>query len=381
MPLHLTDEQRGRLSKVLLGAYLKPESFANAIWLKTGIRLEDEFSLNRGRKDVVNDAIKLAEGQDWLEQLVRAAAYGAPLAAPLKDFAASVELAPLPLPPPAPPPLASLTDGALEEIIRRRQPLIPMKLFLQRLLAISRTVCWIGLRDDREENPQFGSGFLVGPDLLLTNHHVVDRIARGKVERGAVVFRFDRLSTRGSAGGLSAGLAEGWCLDAAPPAPSDTQTDGPEPTDDELDYALVRLDSEVGRAPLGADGSERGWLRLAAKPPPLLQNDALYVVQHPAEPMDLEEGAQRIAQGVVLGFDHRSLRVRYDTATTGGSSGSPAFTAELQPAALHQGSEPLFDSRGQRVAPRRTYNRGIPLRPILKRMRAKGVPQFWETLD
>lgn len=305
---------------------------------------------------------------------------GAPLAKPLKEFAASAGLVPLPPAPSTPPPLAAPTDGALQEIIRKRQPPFLMNLFTERLQAISRAVCWIGLRDDREKNPQLGSGFLVGPALMLTNWHVMERIARGEMERSAAVCRFDRLTSRSDASGSSADLADDWCLDSASPAPADAQTDGREAEKDELDYALVRLDSEIGCGPCSADGPgrERGWLRVAAEPPPLLKDDIMFIVQHPAETMDLEEGAQRIAPGVVLGFDSRSLRVRYDTGTTPGSSGSPVLTADLQVAALHQGSEPLMNSHGQRVAHQRTYNRGIPLRPILKRMRAKGVPQFWE---
>jgi hypothetical protein len=371
----MIEEERERLLKALLGAYLTPDSLSNAIWVKTGINLADEINLAAGRKTVFGHAIQLAEGQEWIEQFVRAAMSGAKLSAPLREVAASLGLVPLPPPSAAPPPLATPSDGALQDFVRRRHPLIPMKVFAERMEAISRAVCWIGIRHDGEENPQLGTGFLVGPDLMLTNHHVVDRIAQGKLERGAVVCRFDRLSTKGSAGGPSAGLAEEWCIDKAPPAPSDAQAGGREPSEEELDYALVRLDSEIGRAPLGANGNERGWLRIAGEPPPMLAQDILYVVQHPAETMDLEEGTQRIAAGVVLGFDARSLRVRYDANTTAGSSGSPAFTSDLHLAALHHGTEPLSDRRGQR-----TFNRGIPLRPILKRMRTNGVPHFWENV-
>jgi hypothetical protein len=371
----MSDEERERLLKALLGAYLTSESLSSAIWIKTGVNLADDINMLAGKRTVFGQAIQLAEGQEWIEQFVRATMSGARLSVPLKEVAASLGLVPLPPPPPAPPPLATPTDGALQDFVRRRHPLLPMKSLIERMQAISRAVCWIGLRDNREENPQIGTGFLVGPDLMLTNHHVVDRIAQGKLERGAVVCRFDRLSTQGGAGGPSVGLAEGWCVDKAPHAPSDTQAGGREPSEEELDYALVRLDSEIGRAPSGANGSERGWLRIAGEPPPLLAQDILYVVQHPAETMDLEEGTQRIAAGVVLGFDSRSLRVRYDANTTPGSSGSPAFTSDLRLAALHHGTEPLSDRRGQR-----TYNRGIPLRPILKRMRTNGVPQFWENV-
>ncbi|HEY8614094.1 MAG TPA: hypothetical protein VIL69_22770, partial [Roseomonas sp.] len=89
-------------------------------------------------------------------------------------------------------------------------------------------------------------------------------------------------------------------------------------------------------------------------------------------------GAQRIALGTVLGFDLGGLRLRHDAGTTPGSSGSPGFTADLQCAALHHGSEPIRDSSGMRVAERRSFNQGIPLRPILRRMRGRGVPSFWE---
>lgn len=376
----MDDDQRENLLKALLGAYLTPDSLANAIWVKTGINLADYINLFAGKRTVFGQAIQIAEGQGWEEQFVRAAVSGAPLSAPLKEVARSLGFGPLPSPPSAPPPLAAPTDEALQGFVRRRHPLIPMKFFIERMRSISRAVCWIGLRDERDENPQFGTGFLVGPDLMLTNQHVMDQIARGTVERAAVVCHFDRLSPEGGVSGPSVGLAEGWCVDMSPPAPSDAQADGRAPTEEELDYALVKLDSEIGRAPLDADGKQRGWLRIAAEPPPLYAQDILYVVQHPAETLDPEEGAQRVAAGMVLGFDARSLRVRYDANTTSGSSGSPAFTADLLPAVLHHGTEPVLNSQGHRVARQRTFNRGIPLRPILKRMRTKGVPQFWENV-
>lgn len=373
MPLSVNNEQRERLVKALLGAYLTPVDFANAIWIKTGFNLGDEMSLAGGKRSVVSAAVQLADGQGWLEQLVRAAASGAPLSVPLKDLSVELGLVPLPSAPVHTPPLVTPGDGALQEVIRKRRPPILMQLFSERLQVISRTVCWIGLKDPLQNNPQLGSGFLVGPNLLLTNFHVVRRLINKELERGAVICRFDHLS--GSASGASAGLGEDWCIDHASWASSDEFVGGGAPTADDLDYALVRLNSDVGSGLV--HGAERGWLRIAADPPPVLKDDLLFVVQHPAR-VEQQEGAQRIAFGVVMGFEHDDRRIRYDTGTTPGSSGSPAFTVDLQPTALHQGSEPLIDTSRRPVASQRTYNQGIPLRLIIRRLRERQIPKFWE---
>lgn len=370
----LTPVQLDKVLEPLVKAYQDNKSLVNAVWFKTGIALDEDFDLGTGKRPFMRDVLRHANANGWIETLLRAAAAGEQRSVPLRQAVAAL-LSPLPEPPQVLPPVGPADDPTLQDVVRRRHPLMSMTNFIAWTGAISRAVCWIGYEDARQENPQIGSGFLVGPDLLLTNFHVIRPILEAEMEPGAVICRFDHLSKE-TAPGLSAKLAAEWCLDKSPPAPADLYADGREPTVDELDYALIRLDRDIGGASC-ASGQPRGWLQLAEAPAPLLQNDVLFVVQHPARVSDSEEGAQRVSLGIVLGFDRQALRVHYDANTTEGSSGSPVLTANFDLAALHHGTEPLQDRQGRRVAHERRYNRAIPLRPIVKRMAAQGVPKFW----
>jgi len=59
-------------------------------------------------------------------------------------------------------------------------------------------------------------------------------------------------------------------------------------------------------------------------------------------------------------------RVTYTTNTEGGSSGSPCFSQQLVPVALHHAGDPAYPHVGR-------VNEGIPLSTIRKLLRTKGL--------
>ena len=352
----LDDAKRAGLLRALLDSFTDARALSAALWLRTGLKLQEEVDLRGATKPVFTEVLQRAVNQGWLEALIRAALEDAPQSQPMKDMAAALGLAPLPPPPPSLPLLAA-TSPVLQRLIRQRAPPVVLADFATRLVEASRAVCWIGLGRTGRPNAetQFGTGFLVGPDLLLTNHHVISPLLEQQVERSAVCCWFDKLGA--GAAGAEVELAEAWCLAASPPAAIELGTGGTGPTIAAMDFALVRLAEPVGSAE-APGGGQRGWLRLAAEPPPFETRDFVIVLQHPAEIADSEEGAQRIALGTVLGFDAEGLRLRHDAGTTAGSSGSPCFTFDLRCAAMHQG--------GMAVG-----NQALPLRRIAKQLRER----------
>ena len=359
----LDDTQRASLLEAFLRAFPNARALAGSVWIRTAMRLEDEVDLQGPRKIVFAEVLRIATDQGWLEALVRAALAEAPRAQPLQQAALGLGISPQPAVVSAPPAPVGAHSAELERLVRERAPPMLMRDFTARLAAASRAVCWVGLGGAHLSNDraQFGTGVLVGSDLMLTNQHVIAEIQARSVEAASVCCQFDRLGDGQSSAEVR--LAENWCLDSSPPAQSDAFLQGPPPTRDELDYALVRLERPVGTDP-AADGSQRGWVEVAADPPPFEARDVILVVQHPAEIRDGQEGIQRITFGTVLGFEAEGLRLRHDANTTAGSSGSPAFTFDLRCAALHH-------------AGRKDINLAIPLRPIFKRMRERGVAAFW----
>jgi hypothetical protein len=213
-----------------------------------------------------------------------------------------------------------------------------------------------------------GTGFLVGPDVLLTNYHVLERILLGIVPPTAVAIRFDyKVLAEGSRSeGLLVKLhPREWRHDDSPYSPAEKagQPDGPPPSSDELDYACVRLERPVGTEPVDARGASggpaRGWVfvpEVVAFAPKM----PLLIAQHPdGSPLKLALDTQ-----AVLGENANHTRVRYATNTEPGSSGSPCFDLDWSLIALHHYGDPAFNH------PR--FNQGIPVHLIRDRLKRQG---------
>lgn len=251
-------------------------------------------------------------------------------------------------------PASALAPG-LQRNVRPRLAKLDARLWVERLLALEAQVC----RVDIDGNAA-GTGFLVGPDVVLTNWHVV-----AKVERTAMAARvtclFDyALLASGGRGGERVALHTEGCIDDRPYAPAEVTADpgSPPPTADELDYALFRLERPVG-APT-ASGSGRGWIELPAAPLPLVPDDPLLILQHPdGAPLKLALDTES-----VIGPNANGTRIRYRTNTDPGSSGSPCFSMDWDLAALHHFGDPAW------VRP--VFNQGVPAERIRASIEARG---------
>jgi hypothetical protein len=250
----------------------------------------------------------------------------------------------------------------------------------ERLAKRERCVCRIDVRTDA--GTSHGSGFLVGPDLVLTNHHVIapalalgqDRSAPAEntAESSSVIVRFDYKALDDGTTihpGLEVGLAEDWLVDASPHSRFDLQGLPKEgvPDPGELDHALIRLSMPVGELPVSLGEAEpgakdRGWIELHSEPWPFGDHTALFIIQHPrSAPMKL-----------ALDFDARmqvnanATRVLYQTKTEEGSSGSPCFNESWDVVALHHAGDASYEGFYDPA-----FNEGIPISTIVERLRAR----------
>jgi hypothetical protein len=240
-------------------------------------------------------------------------------------------------PSPAPEPLA---QTPLEALIARRSKLIDFERFQARLDEMERRICLIRVPGSA------GTGFLVGADLVLTNYHVIEALAKGACAPADIVCEFDFNSA--AAEPMRVGLA-GAPKALSPYSESDLGGLG-EPQAGELDYALLPL--------AGRPGDLRGWYTLDPLPRLLPLNDFLFVCQHAGA------RALQLAMGTITDFPGKALRIRYDETTEPGSSGSPCFSAELDPIGLHHAADPAATP---------TYNQAVPLWLIARDANAKGV--------
>jgi Trypsin-like peptidase domain len=226
-----------------------------------------------------------------------------------------------------------------------------------------------------------GTGFLVGDELLLTNWHVVKDA--GGDAGGDGVARLDHLVT-GNKGttesGRAVAFADDWLVASSPhdTVPHELGTDGP--AQGYWDFALVRLAEPVAAQAIGPDpaagGVEpRGHYVLDGGAYRYESDEPVLIVGHPdGRPMQLSYASP----SQVRVTTHQN-RIRYQTNTEGGSSGSPVFNREWRVIGLHHASGPTkVPGELDQQAP--GFNQGIPVAGLVGELRRQlaGRPELTE---
>ena len=278
--------------------------------------------------------------------------------------------------------MATPGDGALQRIVVESNSFLDITRWRERLAEIEGRVCRIEVATNA--GTTFGTGFLIGPDLVLTNHHVVEAVicgeqgqytAKGLTARLTdVVLRFDyrQLADGSVHSGTKVGITA--ILDASPHSPVDEQPlpkpGTPEP--EQLDYALLKAATPAGGKALGdspigetaeRNADKRGVIGLPSAEWVFTPQAPLFIVQHPeGAPMKLALETQ-----AVIGMNANQTRVTYRTNTLAGSSGSPCFNQHLDLVALHHAGDPNY-----RPLYHPEFNEGVPIAAIRKQLAARG---------
>lgn len=177
----------------------------------------------------------------------------------------------------------------------------------------------------------YGTGFLVAPELLLTNHHV--------------------LTAPETAEQVVAEFAAEVDADLQPRVPVRYRLD-PDTlflADRELDFALVRVHPGPDGSP---PGDVFGWNPLLRTQGKVVAGEPVNLIGHPRG--RLKEIAVRDSRLLQQTDDF----LQYSADTEPGSSGSPVFNDQWEVVALHHSAVPRRDARGQRLR-----IDGTPLRP------------------
>jgi hypothetical protein len=231
-----------------------------------------------------------------------------------------------------------LDSGQLEKITGKQSTLMPIS-FLEIGLQRARAVARIDLGERGS-----GSGFLIGPDLLLTNHHVLEDKAQARQAKAQ--FNYQRTS-----GDLHAQYDE-YTLDP----------DGLFKTSADDDWTAVRVRPNNGAPP----GTQWGFLSLSEQAPEV--EAFTIIVQHPGG------GPKQIAlyHNVIVFIDAAKRIVQYLTDTEPGSSGSPVFDTHWNVIALHHSGGWLREPGND---PKQKFyrNEGIHIHTVLAGLRSAGL--------
>ena len=346
------------------------------------VRLDDEIGPGPFRHRVF-ELIEWAERQGLDVELVRVTARGRPKKPPMQQIYKKYGMAIPVLVQQAGEALAAAAtdaaDGDLEKIVRDHLKFVDFGIWRERMTRVEGHVCRITF----DGNP-LGTGFLVGPDVVLTNYHVLESVVNRPEDAAKVRCQFDyKQLADGSRLENPVGLSkDDWLIDSCPYTAGEGagDPDRTTPTSDELDYALVRLAEPFGSKPIAGHPSEddppppRGWLPVPEKDkaPEFARKMAVIIAQHPdGEPLKLALDTDAIDRDKDenLGLRPGGMRVRYATNTLGGSSGSPCFDFDWNLIALHHFGDP---SGRLKSRDRGRYNQGIPIGLIRARLERQG---------
>ena len=370
----------GRARDVLADAF-NMNSFNQMLAIRLNKNLGKIVGTGGGFKTVVFDLLQVADEEGWDPLVIAAAAkerplrqdvqalfrdYAAGLVTVFKDAAANPDiraayrqfgLAPEGFP-------DEKRLGELEALVRPGLPFLNIHDWVGRAARIESQVC----RVEFDGRGGVGTGFLVGPDVLLTNSHVMKDVIDGPVAADKVTFRFDfqiatgNVALPGTPFKLAANEKDTWLIDQSPYTDGERRgsPDAADPSPDQLDYTLVRLAGAPGSQNLAADGPPRGWIPIPATASALPVGAPVLIVQHPqARPLKLALDTQGVIQ-----VNATNTRVRYTTNTEAGSSGSPVFNLDWDLVALHHYGDPAYDHP--------KFNQGVPVAAIRALLRSRG---------
>ncbi len=162
----------------------------------------------------------------------------------------------------------------------------------------------------------FGTGFLVSPRLLLTNHHVLPTLAEARGVGANFLHEY-----------ASGGLQLGPIFELDP--------DSFFVNDERLDFALVAVKKKSGETALDSFS----YVKLISARGKILVGHPIEVIQYPnGGPKQYATTQNKLLDVLEEGY------LQYTTDTMPGSSGSPAFNQYWELVALHHSGVPLLEN-------------------------------------
>lgn len=224
-------------------------------------------------------------------------------------------------------------DGLAIERILNKSDLFPIA-YLQIGLNVAKAVCRISLRSSGGRHLGYGTGFMVSPNLMLTNNHVLHDKETAKHSLAEFNFEDDEHFM---------------------PRPVDIFRLNPDRlfiTDSNLDFTLVAVHDTANT---NSSLDRFGHLPILPQAGKILEGEYVSIIQHPQggpKAVTVRENQVRF-----LSEDF----IHYVTDTEPGSSGSPVFNDQWTVVALHHAGVPDPEDGTKWIA-----NEGIRMSSIVK---------------
>jgi hypothetical protein len=334
------------------------EEFADLL-LRLNDTIRKYSNPNRVSRQIVEDVVDAYQRRYEEANLIQAAIEARPANPVLLRLASEKQAA------------AAPDDANLQNLIKKTNSLLDLSLWLEKAGKLQVCVCRIEI-PTQAGDMIYGTGFLVGPDRLMTNWHVFRSViaqeendssyivARARAADVTCRFDYKVLENNAKSLGSTYSLAQDWRVALSPNSPRNR-----EPNIDELDCAVVKLAQPVGTLPVGdaqskrIKGDPRGFITLPSvnqEGHKFNPRTPLFMIQHPdAEPIKLALDTEAIDS-----INPNRTRVDYSTNSKPGSSGSPCFDQNWNLIALHHSGDPNFVEGGT-PGP----NQGIPIDTIV----------------
>ena len=229
-------------------------------------------------------------------------------------------------------------------------------LLTKQIIFLQEQVCRV------EVGRSMGTGFRVGPNVIMTAYHVVKDIIESIISVRDAVIRFGYLQKESQV--IEVGRAyhlpeTDWLIDYSPYSEHDISSVKVDsdivPNTNELNYAFLQVE--------GLSKEDTEWIKIPNGDIEYQPGSSLHIIQHlQGEPLQLA-----LQPNSVIGINRNRTRLFYRTWTQPGSSGAPCFDHEWKLIGFHMSREPGVI---------RTYNVGVPISAVANLLRSRGLHQL-----